>query len=91
MTIANITSRSWTYTLTADSLLIDNEFSFVVVSVLCTSGTVTILGGTPSGGIQPTPITLAEGQSVTIDSGSASIISDITIDATSGVAAIIGR
>jgi hypothetical protein len=91
MTIANITSRSWTYTLSADDLVIDSTFGFVVISILCKTGTVTVLGNTPAGGIQPSEITLSEGQILTINSGSASLISGITIDASLGAANIIGR
>ena len=91
MTIANIVSKSWTYTLTSDSLLIDSSFGFIVVSILCSSGVVTILGDNTGVPTAPTPITLAEGQSITINSGSASILGGLTIDATSGEASVVGR
>lgn len=91
MTIANIISKSWTYTLTSDSLLIDSTFGFVIVSILCKSGVVSILGDNTGISVQPTPIILTEGQSITINSGSSSILGGLTIDATSGEALIIGR
>jgi Na+/H+ antiporter NhaD/arsenite permease-like protein len=91
MTIANIVSKSWTYTLTSDSLVIDSSFSFVIVSISCVSGVVTIVGDNTGVPIQPTPITLGVGQSLTINSGSASILGGLTIDASSGEALIVGR
>jgi hypothetical protein len=90
MTIANIVSKSWTYTLTSDSILIDSSFGFVIVSILCKTGTVTILGDNTGVPVAPTEIILTEGQSVTINSGSASILGGLTITATD-VALIIGR
>lgn len=91
MTIANIISKSWTYTLTSDSLLIDSSFGFVIVSILCKTGVVSILGDNTGVTPQPTPIILAEGQSITINSGSSSVLGGLTIDASSGEALIIGR
>jgi hypothetical protein len=91
MTIANVVSKSWTYTLVSDSILVDSDFGFTIISILCTSGTTTVLGGTAANGLASTPITLSEGQSLTINSGSASLISGITIDASSGAANIIAR
>lgn len=91
MTIANIVSKSWTYTLSSDSLLIDSSFGFVIISILCKTGSVTILGDNTGVPTAPTPIILAEGQSITINSGSASLLGGLTIDATSGVASIVGR
>ena len=91
MSIANVVSKSWTYSLVSDSILIDSDFGFTIVSILCISGSTTVLGGVAANGIASVPISLAEGQSITINSGSASLISGITIDASSGAANIIAR
>lgn len=91
MTIANTTSRSWTHSLSSDNIVIDSDFGLTIISILCTSGTISIVGEVAANGVPSTPIILDEGKMLTIDSGSAALISGITIDASSGVANLVGR
>jgi hypothetical protein len=88
-----VLSNIWTYTLTSNSIFIDDTFGFTIISVLCTTGSVSITGSLTRGGFASTPIILLQGQGITISGGSVStiIISDITIDATSGTAILQGR
>jgi hypothetical protein len=91
--MSGVLSNIWTYTLSSDSLLIDDSFGFTIISVLCTAGTVTITGSLTRGGIASTPISLSQGQGITISGGvdSTIIITGTTIDASSGTAILEGR
>ena len=91
--MSGIVSNIWTYELSSDSIYIDDSFGFTVISVLCTTGSVSILGSLTRGGLASAPITLTQGQGITISGGSDStiIISGTTIDATSGTAILGGR
>jgi hypothetical protein len=88
----NIVSKSWTYSLSIGTITIDESYNLNILSILATSGSVTITGGRAANGIAPAPITLAEGQAVTISSGNDNTlpISDIIIT-TAGTASLIGR
>ena len=89
----SIESQVWTYELSSASLTIDNTFDFTVVSILVTGWTVVVTGGLIAGGLPSTDMTLNEGQGVTFSSGNNNniILSNITVDATGGIAVITGR
>ena len=91
--MSGVLSNIWTYTLTSDSLYIDDTFGFTVISVLCTTGSVDVTGSLTRGGLASTPITLTQGQGMVISGGSDStlIISGTTIDASSGTAILEAR
>lgn len=88
----NVVSKSWTYQIVNDSLIITSDFGFTIVSVLASSGTVTIIGSKIANGIPSAPIVLQEGQGITISDGDNSTIpiDGITI-ITTGIASLIGR
>ena len=88
----NIVSNSWTYTLNNNSLVIDQNFGFTIISILATTGPVTITGSLVANSTPSTPITLQEGQALTISSGEDATmpISGIIIT-TAGVASIVAR
>jgi hypothetical protein len=68
----------WTYTLTNDSLTVVASDNAVRLSVICRLGTITVAGSGTFQGIASDPVTLNEGQGVTVTDG-------VTIDAgTSG-------
>lgn len=76
----------WTYTLTNDSLSVVAANNAVRLSVICRLGTITVAGTGTFQGIASDPVTLNEGQGVTI---TASVVSNpidgVIIDAgTSG-------
>ena len=76
----------WTYTLTNDSLTVSAANNAVRLSVICRLGTITVAGSGTFQGIASDPVTLNEGQGVTV---TASVVSNpidgVTIDAgTSG-------
>jgi hypothetical protein len=91
--MSGVLSNIWTYTLSSESLYVDDTFGFTIISVLATSGSVIITGSLTRGGLASTPITLTQGQGVTISGGNDStiIISGTTIDASSGTAILQGR
>lgn len=88
----NVVSKCWTYDLTNSSITITSDFSFTILSILASSGTVSILGAKIANGIPSNPITLQEGQALTISDGDGSVIpiDGITI-ITTGTASLIGR
>jgi hypothetical protein len=87
-----VLSNQWTYTLSNSTINITQNFAFTVISILATTGTTTVLCSLQSNGIPPTPITLSEGQSLTIGSGdsSSNLLDGITIT-TAGVTSLIAR
>ena len=87
------TQKTWTKTLDATSLVITSAYGFVALSILCTSGTITILGDMTGRVTAPDAITLSSGQGVTIGGGDSSslILEGITIDASAGIAALIAK
>jgi hypothetical protein len=84
----------WTYTLDATDIeILPPDFQFTTISVLASGGTVTISGVGSNAQTGPsTPITLADGQSITINAGSndTNIISYLYINA-SAFAYIVAR
>lgn len=88
-----VVSNQWTYELTNSVMTIDTTFNFTVLSILVTTGTATVQGVLFAGGLPSAPFTLALGQGVTITSGDSSshLIDNITIDATAGTVALIGK
>lgn len=80
----------WTYTIDGSSISVEAVENVQRVSVICSSGTVSILGSSIFKGIPPVPVSLAVGQGITIATKSDSTpIDGLTIDATSGVADIV--
>jgi hypothetical protein len=63
----------WTYTLTNDSLSVVAANNAVRLSVICRLGTITVAGTGTFQGIASDPVTLNEGQGVTI---TASVVSN---------------
>ena len=63
----------WTYTLTNDSLSVATSDNAVRLSVICRLGTITVAGSGSFKNIASDPVTLNEGQGVTI---SASVVSN---------------
>lgn len=88
----NIVSKQWTYTLIGGTIIIDERYGLNVISIVATAGSVTITGGKPANSIPPAPISLLQGQAVTISGGNDNTLplSDIVIT-TAGTASIIGR
>lgn len=72
----------WTYTLTNDTLSVAASDNAVRLSVICRLGTITVAGSGTFQSIASDPVTLNEGQGVTI---TASVVSNpidgVTIDA----------
>ncbi len=86
-----IVSEQWTYTLNNNTIVIDQNFSFTMLSILASSGTTTVTSTAVRNTIAPTPIVLSEGQSLTITGGSDgnNIIDGVTIT-TGGLTSLIG-
>ena len=83
----------WTYNTNAE-IEITSDFGFTTLSVLSSGGSCTISGIKTANGLQSFPITLADGQSITINSGNneTNVINylDIVPDGTS-VVYLVGR
>lgn len=80
----------WTYTIDGSSITVNAVESVQRVSVICSSGEISILGSSKFQGIPPVPVTLAVGQGITIATKNDSTpIDGLTINATSGVADIV--
>jgi hypothetical protein len=82
----------WTQTLTDETIVIDSNYDFVVLSIYCNSGTVTITGALFAGERQSNPIVLSKGQGLSIDSGTnqTNLLTNLTIQA-EGTTFLIGR
>jgi hypothetical protein len=87
--MSGITSQIWTYTLTSDTIVIDESLGLVVLSVLVTSGSCVIEGSRPAGTFTHTPITLTQGQGMTITS-EGQLLAGTTI-VSSGTTILSGR
>ena len=87
--MSGITSQIWTYTLTSSTVVIDESFGLVVLSILVTSGSCVIVGSRPANTLPPTPITLSQGQSMTITS-EGELLAGTTITS-SGTTVLSGR
>lgn len=85
-----VVSEQWTYTLNNSTIVINQNYSFTILSILATTGTTTITSTLTRNGTASTPITLNEGQSLTITGGSDgnNIIDGVTIS-TGGIASLI--
>lgn len=83
----------WTYNTNAE-IEITADFGLTTLSILSSGGTCTINGNKTTNGIQSSAITLADGQSITINSGNneTNIINylDIVPDG-AGVVYLVGR
>lgn len=73
-------------------MTITENNNLTVLSILASSGPVTITGSKMSGASAPAPITLLQGQAVTINGGKDEtlLITGVTIT-TAGTANLIGR
>lgn len=75
----------FTYTISEDELTITSADNVVRISVICSSGTITIQGGAKFQNIDPVPITLSVGQGITITSPNVSVpLDSFVITAISG-------
>ena len=63
----------WTYTLTNNSLSVETSDNAVRLSVICRLGTITVAGSGTFKSIASDPVTLNEGQGVTV---TASVVSN---------------
>lgn len=80
----------WTYTIDGSSISVNAVENVQRVSVICSSGVVTILGSSKFQGISPVPVSLSVGQGITIVTKNDSTpIDGFTIDASAGVADIV--
>jgi len=83
----------WTYN-TGGEIEITSDFGFTTLSILSSGGTCTISGNKTANGLQSSTITLADGQSITINSGNSetNVINylDIIPDG-AGVVYLVGR
>lgn len=80
----------WTYTIDGSSISVNAVENVQRVSVICSSGVVSILGTAKFQGIPPVPVSLSVGQGITIATKNDSTpIDGVTIDASAGVADIV--
>lgn len=80
----------FTYSLDSDTLSIEAVDNVQRVSVICSSGFISIQGSVSFKGLSPSPINLTLGQGITISTKNDSLpIDGLIIDATSGAADII--
>ena len=85
------TKRIWTGSITAGTLTIDENYGFVEISIVMTSGTGTVeCDGITANGIPSTPVPLTVGQSVNIGTG-ANLILNYAKIVTTGTVLILGR
>ena len=82
----------WTYS-TASEIQITSDFGFTTLSVLSSGGTCTINGSKNANGVPSSAITLADGQSITINSGNSetNVINYLDIIPSGGVVYLVGR
>ncbi len=75
----------FTYTLSGNSMTIAASDNVVRISVLCSSGVITIEGDVTFKGLSSNPVTLAAGQGITLTSPNVSLPLDgFIIDAPTG-------
>jgi hypothetical protein len=75
----------FTYTITGGSLTIAAVDNVVRVSVICSSGTISVQGAAKFQGINPIPISLSVGQGITLTSPNVSVpLDSFTINAPTG-------
>jgi hypothetical protein len=70
----------WTYTLSASDIeFLTPEYSFTTISILAKGGEVQISCNGVANGIASSPITLVDGQSLTIEAGQGNTIEYVYI------------
>ena len=75
----------FTYTLTGTSMTISASDNVVRISILCSSGVITIEGNVTFKGLTSNAVTLAAGQGITITSPNVSLpLDEFVIDAPTG-------
>lgn len=80
----------FTYTINSGSLVLSESDKVQRVSVICSSGQVSILGSSKFQGNNSQEIFIAQGQGVTLTTQNfENIISGVTINASAGVADVI--
>jgi hypothetical protein len=83
----------WTYALAPESELdlYYPDYQFTTISILASGGFLTINGSKSVGTIGQSPITLTDGQSITINAGNneTNVINDIVINTNVGCTAYI--
>jgi len=83
----------WTYALAPESELdlAYPDYQFTTISILASGGFLTINCTGKLGGLQSTPITLTDGQSITINAGNneTNIINDVIINTNVGCTAYL--
>lgn len=80
----------FTYSLIGSTLTISSTDNVQRVSVICSSGDVSVIGSYPFQGISPNGVSLSIGQGVTLSTKNDSTpIDGFTIDASGGVADIV--
>jgi hypothetical protein len=80
----------FTYTLSGSSLVVSASDNVVRISVLCSSGTITILGGSKFQGLNSSAVTLDAGQGITVTSPNVSLPLDaFTINASGGAVDLV--
>jgi hypothetical protein len=87
--MSGVTTQIWTQSLTSSTLIIDEDFDLVLLSVLVTSGSCIITGSLGLGGLPSEGITLTQGQGMNITSNG-SLLTGITI-VSSGTTILSGR
>lgn len=80
----------WTYELSADTITITQDMGLTALSFVLVSGNGTYQGSAKAGSIVSTPISMTQGQPITITTDSNNPISNWTIT-TDGVVSIIGK
>lgn len=91
MTIANIYNTPFTKNYASTSVTFSSDYGFKKLSILCTTGTISITGGRTSNGVASDAVTLSSGQSVTFGGSDSPILDGIEIDATGGAAAVVAE
>lgn len=87
--MSGITTQIWTQNLISSTLVIDEDFDLVLLSILVTSGSCDITGSLGLGGLPSNAMTLTQGQGLNITSNG-SLLTGITITS-SGTTILSGR
>jgi len=84
------TQNVWTYTLSLDTLTIDDTFNLTAISIMCVDGKIILNGLDTAGGLPSSPVLLSIGQTLTISTLGSLNSLQINIDASSGSCNIMG-
>jgi hypothetical protein len=84
------TQNVWTYQLIFDTMQIDDTFNLTAISMMCAKGIVEIIGLDTAGGLPSSPVSLSEGQTLTLSTLGSLNSLQINIDASGGNCKIIG-